>query len=67
MTTQEKVLYIIDLLELSDTQVGRAIGKFKSTVAHKRRNIGFNKFTEEDFKNLRDTYIEKLDKIKQLK
>lgn len=67
MTVQEKVLYIIDLLELSDRQVGEAIDKKKSTVSHKRLNIGFNKFKEEDFKKLREFYIDKLDKIKQLK
>ena len=63
---QEKVLYIINLLELSDAQVAKAIGKSKSAVAHKRLNIGFNKFRDEDLKKLIDTYIEKLNKIRKL-
>ena len=45
MTTQEKVLYIINLLELSDRQVSAAIGKAISTTTHKRLQLGRNKFT----------------------
>ena len=67
MTAQEKVMYIINLLELSDRQVAQAIGKKKPTVAHKRLQIKGAGFKEEEFKILRDTYIEKLKKIKQLK
>ena len=66
MTTQEKVLYIIELLELSDRQVSEAIGKAISTVTHKRAQIGRNKFTDEDLLNLKNYYIEKLKKIKEL-
>lgn len=50
MTIQEKVLFIINLLELSDRQVGEAINKSSSTVTHKRLKIGSNKFSEIDFK-----------------
>lgn len=46
MTTQEKVLYIIELLELSDRQVAAAIGKALSTTTHKRLQIGRNKFND---------------------
>nr|DAX27774.1 MAG TPA: hypothetical protein [Caudoviricetes sp.]DAX66004.1 MAG TPA: hypothetical protein [Caudoviricetes sp.] len=60
MTTQEKVLYIIELLELSDRQVAVAIGKALSTTTHKRAQIGRNKFTEKDLLNLKNYYIEKL-------
>ena len=60
MTTQEKVLYIIELLELSDRQVGTAIGKALSTTTHKRLQVGRNKFTDEDLQNLKAYYIDKL-------
>lgn len=60
MTAQEKVLYIIELLELSDRQVAAAIGKALSTTTHKRAQIGRNKFTEKDLLNLKNYYIEKL-------
>lgn len=66
MTTQEKVLYIIELLELSDRQVSAAIGKAISTTTHKRLQLGRNKFTDEDLLNLKNYYIEKLKKIKEL-
>lgn len=66
MTTQEKVLYIIELLELSDRQVAAAIGKALSTTTHKRLQLGRNKFTDEDLLNLKNYYIEKLKKIKEL-
>jgi hypothetical protein len=66
MTTQEKVLYIIELLELSDRQVSAVIGKAISTVTHKRAQIGRNKFIDEDLKKLKDYYIETLNKIKSI-
>ena len=66
MTTQEKVLYIIELLELSDRQVSEAIGKAISTVTHKRAQIGRNKFTDEDLQKLKDYYIEKLRQIENV-
>lgn len=66
MTTQDKVLYIIELLELSDRQVSAAIGKAISTTTHKRLQLGRNKFTDEDLLNLKNYYIEKLKKIKEL-
>lgn len=66
MTAQEKVLYIIELLELSDRQVAAAIGKAISTTTHKRLQLGRNKFTDEDLLNLKNYYIEKLKKIKEL-
>ena len=66
MTAQEKVLYIIELLELSDRQVSAAIGKALSTTTHKRLQLGRNKFTDEDLLNLKSYYIEKLKKIESL-
>lgn len=66
MTIQEKVLFIINLLELSDRQVGEAINKSSSTVTHKRLKIGSNKFSEIDFKRLKDNCLEKLNKIQEL-
>ena len=66
MTTQEKVLYIIELLELSDRQVSAAIGKALSTTTHKRLQLGRNKFTDEDLQRLKAYYIEKLKKIKEI-
>lgn len=66
MTTQEKVLYIIELLELSDRQVSSAIGKALSTTTHKRLQLGRNKFTDEDLLNLKNYYIDKLRQIEEL-
>ena len=66
MTTQEKVLYIIELLELSDRQVSAAIGKAISTTTHKRLQIGRNKFTDDDLNNLKKYYIDKLRQIEEL-
>ena len=66
MTTQEKVLYIIELLELSDRQVAAAIGKAISTTTHKRLQLGLNKFTDEDLNNLKNYYIDKLRQIEEL-
>lgn len=66
MTAQEKVLYIIELLELSDRQVSDAIGKAISTTTHKRLQLGRNKFTDEDLQNLKAYYIEKLREIEKI-
>jgi len=66
MTAQEKVLYIIELLELSDRQVAAAIGKALSTTTHKRLQLGRNKFTDEDLNNLKNCYIDKLRQIEEL-
>nr|DAI03467.1 MAG TPA: EB1-like C-terminal motif [Caudoviricetes sp.] len=66
MTTQEKVLYIINLLELSDRQVAAAIGKAISTTTHKRLQLGRNKFTDDDLNNLKNYYIDKLRQIEEL-
>ena len=66
MTTQEKVLYIIELLELSDRQVADAIGVKYSSVSHKRRNIKYNKFTISDLRNLKECYLDKLRKIESI-
>ena len=66
MTAQEKVLYIIELLELSDRQVAATIGKALSTTTHKRLQLGRNKFTDEDLLNLKNYYIDKLRQIEEL-
>lgn len=66
MTTQEKVLYIMELLELSDRQVSIAIGKSLSTTTHKRLQLGYNKFTDEDLQNLKAYYIDKLREIEKI-
>nr|DAO74875.1 MAG TPA: hypothetical protein [Caudoviricetes sp.]DAS47190.1 MAG TPA: hypothetical protein [Caudoviricetes sp.] len=66
MTAQEKVLYIIELLELSDRQVAASIGKALSTTTHKRLQLGRNKFTDEDLQRLKAYYIEKLKEIESL-
>ena len=66
MTTQEKVLYIIESLELSDRQVAAAIGKAISTTTHKRLQLGRNKFTDDDLNNLKNYYIDKLRQIEEL-
>ena len=66
MTTQEKALYIIELLELSDRQVARAIGVKYSSVSHKRRNIKYNKFTISDLRRLKECYLDKLRKIESI-
>ena len=66
MTPHEKVIYIIQQLELSDSKVARAISKSKSTITHKRMKLRGAKFSEEEFTRLRDFYIEKLKKIEML-
>ena len=66
MTPHEKVIYIIQQLEISDSKVARAIQKSVSTATHKRLRLRDNKFTEEDFQRIRDFYLEKLRKIEML-
>ncbi|SQA92490.1 hypothetical protein [Capnocytophaga ochracea] len=66
MTPHEKVIYIIQQLELSDSKVARAIQKSVSTATHKRLRLRDNKFTEEDYQRIRDFYLEKLKKIEML-
>lgn len=66
MTSHEKVIYIIQQLEISDSKVARAIQKSVSTATHKRLRLRDNKFTEEDFQRIRDYYLEKLRKIEML-
>ena len=66
MTSHDKVMYIIQQLELSDSKVARAIQKSTSAATHKRMKLRDNKFTEEDFQRIRDFYIEKLRNIEKL-
>ena len=47
MTAHEKVIYIIQQLELSDSKVARAIQKGVSTTTHKRMKLRGAKFSEE--------------------
>jgi len=67
MTPHDKVIYIIQQLELSDSKVARAIQKSTSAATHKRMRLRDNKFTEEDFQRIHDFYIEKLRNIENLK
>ena len=66
MTTQEKALYIIELLELSDRQVADAINLKLSSINHKRRNIKYNKFTMSDLKKLKERYVDILRKVESI-
>ena len=66
MTPHDKVIYIIQQLELSDSKVARAIQKSTSAATHKRMKLRDNKFTEEDFQRIHDFYIEKLRNIENL-
>ena len=66
MTPHDKVIYIIQLLELSDSKVARAIQKSVSSATHKRMRLRDNKFTEEDFQRIHDFYLEKLRNIEKL-
>ena len=67
MTPHDKVIYIIQQLELSDSKVARAIQKSTSAATHKRMRLRDNKFTEEDFQRIHDFYIEKLRNRENLK
>lgn len=66
MTPHEKVIYIIQQLELSDSKVARAIQKSTSAATHKRMRLRDNKFTDDDYQNIRAFYIEKLRCIENL-
>lgn len=66
MTPHDKVMYIIQLLELSDSKVARAIQKSTSAATHKRMRLRDNKFTEEDYQNIRAFYLDKLRNIENL-
>lgn len=66
MTPHDKVMYIIQQLELSDSKVARAIQKSTSAATHKRMRLRDNKFTDEDYQNIRAFYLEKLRSIENL-
>ena len=66
MTPHDKVIYIIQQLELSDSKVARAIQKSTSAATHKRMRLRDNKFTDEDYQNIRAFYLEKLRSIENL-
>mgnify|MGYP000967994034 FL=1 len=66
MTSHEKVIYIIQLLELSDSKVARAIQKSVSSATHKRMRLRDNKFTDNDYQNIRAFYLDKLRNIENL-
>lgn len=66
MTPHEKVIYIIQQLELSDSKVARAIQKSVSSATHKRMRLRDNKFTDNDYQNIRAFYLEKLRSIENL-
>ena len=66
MTPHDKVMYIIQQLELSDSKVARAIQKSTSAATHKRMRLRDNKFTDEDYQNIRAFYLDKLRNIENL-
>ncbi|WP_454976842.1 hypothetical protein [Capnocytophaga leadbetteri] len=66
MTPHDKVIYIIQQLELSDSKVARAIQKSTSAATHKRMRLRDNKFTDDDYQNIRAFYLEKLRSIENL-
>ena len=66
MTPHDKVIYIIQQLELSDSNVARAIQKSTSAATHKRMRLRDNKFTDDDYQNIRAFYLEKLRSIENL-
>ena len=66
MTSHEKVIYIIQLLELSDSKVARAIQKSTSAATHTRMRLRDNKFTDNDYQNIRAFYLDKLRSIENL-
>ena len=66
MTPHDKVMYIIQQLELSDSKVARAIQKSVSSATHKRMRLRDNKFTDDDYQNIRAFYLEKLRSIENL-
>ena len=66
MTPHDKVIYTIQQLELSDSKVARAIQKSVSSATHKRMRLRDNKFTDDDYQNIRAFYLEKLRNIENL-
>ena len=66
MTPHDKVMYIIQQLELSNSKVARDIQKSVSSATHKRMRLRDNKFTDDDYQNIRAFYIEKLRSIENL-
>lgn len=66
MTPHDKVMYIIQQLELSNSKIARAIQKSVSSATHKRMRLRDNKFTDEDYQNIRAFYLEKLRNIENL-
>ena len=66
MTPHEKVIYIIQQLEISDSKVARAIQKSVSSATHKRMRLRDNKFTDNDYQNIRAFYLDKLRNIENL-
>lgn len=66
MTPHDKVMYIIQQLELSNSKIARAIQKSVSSATHKRMRLRDNKFTNEDYQNIRAFYLEKLRNIENL-
>lgn len=66
MTIHDKVMYIIERLELSDSDVAQAILKSRATATHKRMKLRYNKFTDEDYQRITNFYIEKLRNIEKL-
>lgn len=63
MTTQEKCIFIIKEFQLSARQVGEAIGVSGSAASAKIKNENYNKFDEKDLENLRNFFVEKINKI----
>ena len=66
MTPHDKVIYIIQQLELSNSKIARAIQKSTSAATHKRMRLRDNKFTDDDYQNIRAFYIKKLRSIENL-
>nr|WP_315126353.1 hypothetical protein [uncultured Capnocytophaga sp.] len=66
MTIHDKVMYIIERLELSDSDVAQAILKSRATATHKRMKLRYNKFTNEDYQLIREFYIKRLKSIENL-
>lgn len=59
MTTQDKCLHLISLLDYNSRQAGQALEISHQTVDKKKKLQGRNKFTEKDFEKLCD-FIENL-------
>lgn len=67
MTPHDKVMYIINQLELSDRKVSEVVGKSVSAVTHRRSGVRAARFSEEDYERLSDYYIEKLRRVEYLR